>query len=151
MGQVERRIGLFDQEFHAGRTLCRSRRHYEARCWAKVLSHNLSRYLNRKLRRPRESLMHFRLAELTGARHYLLAFRRFLGPRKAARWQEPTDSRGFSQFPTTGRILLCALAPRAQAEIAESVQIPMNQACFVPPESAKGQITYTIGFSRHQA
>jgi hypothetical protein len=28
----------------------------------------------------------------------------------------------------------------AQAEIAESVQIPMNQACFVPPESAKGQM-----------
>jgi hypothetical protein len=61
-GQVERRIGLFDQQFHAGRTLCRSRRHYEARRWAKVLSHNLSRHLNRKLHRPPESLAHFRLA-----------------------------------------------------------------------------------------
>ena len=61
-GQVERRIGLFDGQFHAGRTLCRSRRHYEARRWAKVLSHNLSRHLNRKLRRPTESVAHFRLA-----------------------------------------------------------------------------------------
>lgn len=61
-GKVERRIGLFDQQFHAGRTLCRSRRHYEARRWAKVLSHNLSRHLNPKLRRPRESVAHFRLA-----------------------------------------------------------------------------------------
>ena len=79
-----------------------------------------------------------RIDNMQDLRHEL-AFRRFLGPRKAARWQEPTDSRGFSQFPTTGRISLCALAPRAQAEIAESVQIPMNQTCFVPPESAKGQ------------
>jgi hypothetical protein len=61
-GKVERRIGLFDSQFHAGRTLCRSRRHYEARRWAKVFSHNLSRHLNRKLRRPRESVTHFRLA-----------------------------------------------------------------------------------------
>ena len=60
-GKVERRIGLLDQQFNAGRTLCRSRRHYEARRWAKVLSHNLSRHLNRKLRRPRESVAHFRL------------------------------------------------------------------------------------------
>ena len=61
-GKVERRIGLFDQQFNAGRTLCRSRRHYEARRWAKVFSHNLSRHLNRKLRRPTESVAHFRLA-----------------------------------------------------------------------------------------
>jgi len=61
-GKVERRIGLFDQQFYAGRTLCRSRRHYEARRWFKVLSHNLSRHLNRKLRRPAESVAHFRLA-----------------------------------------------------------------------------------------
>lgn len=61
-GKVERRIGLFDRQFNAGRTLCRSRRHYEARRWFKVLSHNLSRYVNRKLRRPRESVSHFQLA-----------------------------------------------------------------------------------------
>lgn len=53
---VERRIGLFNRQFHAGRTLCRSRRHYEARRWTKVLSHNLSRHMNRKLHRPLESL-----------------------------------------------------------------------------------------------
>lgn len=61
-GKVERRIGLFDSQFNAGRTLCRSRRHYEARRWCKVLSHNLSRHLNPKLRRPPESVAHFRLA-----------------------------------------------------------------------------------------
>ena len=61
-GRVERRIGLFDRQFNAGRTLCRSRRHYEARRWFKALSHNLSRYVNRKLRRPRESVAHFQLA-----------------------------------------------------------------------------------------
>jgi len=61
-GKVERRIGLFDAQFHAGRTLCRSPRHYEARRWAKVLSHNLSRHLNCKLRRPAESVAHFWLA-----------------------------------------------------------------------------------------
>lgn len=61
-GSVERRIGLFDRQFNAPRTLCRSRRHYEARRWAKVLSHNLSRHLNGKLRRPPESVAHFRLA-----------------------------------------------------------------------------------------
>lgn len=60
-GSVERRIGLFDQQFHADRTLCRSRRHYEARRWTKVLSHNLSRHINPKLERPPESLAHFRL------------------------------------------------------------------------------------------
>jgi hypothetical protein len=61
-GKVERRIGLFDSQFNAGRTLCRSRRHYEARRWCKVLSHNLSRHLNPKLGRPPESVAHFRLA-----------------------------------------------------------------------------------------
>jgi hypothetical protein len=59
-GKVERRIGLFDQQFHADRTRCRSPRHYEARRWVKVLSHNVSRHLNGQLRRPRESLAHFR-------------------------------------------------------------------------------------------
>jgi len=61
-GSVERRIGLFDRQFNALRTLCRSRRHYEARRWTKALSHNLSRHLNGKLRRPLESVAHFRLA-----------------------------------------------------------------------------------------
>jgi len=61
-GKVERRIGLFDQQFHADRTRCRSRRHYEARRWVKVLSHNLSRHLNGQLRRPPESVAHFRVA-----------------------------------------------------------------------------------------
>lgn len=60
-GQVERRIGLFDQQFHADRTPCRSPRHYEARRWTKVLSHNLSRHINPELGRPPESLAHFRL------------------------------------------------------------------------------------------
>jgi len=60
-GQVERRIGLFDQQFHADRTRCRNRRHYEARRWMKVLSHNLSRHINPTLGRPPESLAHFRL------------------------------------------------------------------------------------------
>jgi len=61
-GKVKRRIGLFDSQFNAGRTLCRSRRHHEARRRFKVLSHDPSRHLNRKLRRPRESAAHFRLA-----------------------------------------------------------------------------------------
>ena len=61
-GSIERCIGLFDLQFHAPRTLCRSRHHYEARRWTKALSHNLSRNLNRRLRRPPESMMHFRLA-----------------------------------------------------------------------------------------
>jgi hypothetical protein len=60
--KVERRIALFDQQFSAHRTLCRSRRHYEARRWAKALSHNLSRHLNEQMQRPPESVAHFRLA-----------------------------------------------------------------------------------------
>lgn len=60
--KVERRIALFDQQFNAHRTLCRSRRHYEARRWAKVLSHNASRHLNDQMQRPPESVAHFRLA-----------------------------------------------------------------------------------------
>jgi hypothetical protein len=60
-GKVERRIALLNQQFSADRTLCRSRRHYEARRWAKAMSHNLSRHLNHKLCRPPESLAHFRL------------------------------------------------------------------------------------------
>ena len=61
-GRVERRIGLFDKQFHADRTLCRSPRHYRARRWTKALAHNVSRYVNAAEKLPRESLAHFRLA-----------------------------------------------------------------------------------------
>jgi hypothetical protein len=61
-GSVERRIGLFGSQFCAGRTLCRSLKHYQARRWLKVFSHNLSRHLNTDLGRPEESLMHYHLA-----------------------------------------------------------------------------------------
>ena len=60
--RVERRIGLFNRQFGAGRTLCRSKRHYCARSWFKVLAHNLSRYLNPKLRYSAERMLHFQLA-----------------------------------------------------------------------------------------
>lgn len=60
--RVERRIGLFDRQFDAGRTLCRSERHYRARSWFKVLAHNLSRYLNPKLHYSAEKMLHFRIA-----------------------------------------------------------------------------------------
>jgi hypothetical protein len=61
-GRVERRISLFDQQLHANRTLCRSARHYCARRWFKALSHDVSRYLNPKLQRAPESMLHFRIA-----------------------------------------------------------------------------------------
>ena len=59
---VERRIGLFDTQFHAARTLCRSAKHYHARRWTKVMTHNLSRHLNSELDKPGESVMHYHLA-----------------------------------------------------------------------------------------
>jgi len=61
-GTVERRIGLFDQQFNANKTICRSKKHYEARRWCKALTHNGSRYLNRALDRPLESLAHYHAA-----------------------------------------------------------------------------------------
>lgn len=61
-GRVERRIGLFNAQFYAGRTLCRSLKHYHARRWAKTFTHNLSRHLNTELNKPEESLMHYHLA-----------------------------------------------------------------------------------------
>jgi hypothetical protein len=61
-GTVERRIGLFDVQFHAGKTLCRSPKHYHARRWVKTLAHNFSRHLNNKLDKPKESVMHYHLA-----------------------------------------------------------------------------------------
>ena len=61
-GRVERRIGLFDTQFHAGRTLCRSKKHYRARRWAKALAHNGSRHINQALGRPVEVLAWMRAA-----------------------------------------------------------------------------------------
>ena len=60
--RVERRIGLFDIQFHADRTLNRSVRHYHARRWTKVLTHNLSRHVNRANAFPLESVAHFHAA-----------------------------------------------------------------------------------------
>lgn len=60
--RIERRIGLFDQQFHADRTLNRSLRHYHARRWTKVLTHNLSRHINRAHAFPLESVAHFNAA-----------------------------------------------------------------------------------------
>ncbi|MBE7463058.1 MAG: transposase [Planctomycetes bacterium] len=59
---IERRIGLFDRQFHTQNTLNRSRRHYEARRWTKALAHNLSRHVNHANGWPQESLAHYRLA-----------------------------------------------------------------------------------------
>lgn len=61
-GTVEWRIGLFDAQFHAVRTLCRSPKHYYVRGWFKVFSHNLSRHLNNNFRKPEKSVMHYQLA-----------------------------------------------------------------------------------------
>lgn len=60
--KIERFISLFNQQFHAGRTLCRSAKHYNARRWAKSLSHNADRHINTVKELPRESYNHFRLA-----------------------------------------------------------------------------------------
>ena len=57
--QVERRIALFNAQFHANRTLNRSRRHYSARRWTKALAHNCSRSLNQELHYSLESMSHF--------------------------------------------------------------------------------------------
>ncbi|MDR0362803.1 MAG: hypothetical protein LBJ46_09000 [Planctomycetota bacterium] len=45
---VERFIGLFDQQFNAARTRCRSFRNYIARRWTKALAHNALRYINKE-------------------------------------------------------------------------------------------------------
>lgn len=59
---IERMIGLFNQQFNAGRTLSRSKKHYVARRWMKALSHNCSRHINIARKLACESLQHFRLA-----------------------------------------------------------------------------------------
>ena len=59
---LDRLIGLFNQQFHADRTRCRSPKHYMARRWLKVLAHNISRHINAKQCLPFESVGHFNLA-----------------------------------------------------------------------------------------
>jgi len=57
---VERRISLFNEQFHAGETLNRSERHYRARRWTKALAHNLKWEINADLGTPLESIARFR-------------------------------------------------------------------------------------------
>ena len=59
--QIDRRIGLFNAQFNAGRTLCRSPKHHEARRVAKALAHNISRRINKQHRFRKESVAHFHL------------------------------------------------------------------------------------------
>jgi len=57
--RVERRIGLFNRQLRAAKTLNRSRRHYRARRAAKILSHNAGRHVNVITHYPEESFAHF--------------------------------------------------------------------------------------------
>lgn len=57
---IERRISLFDSQFHADKTRCRSEKHYRARRWMKALAHNLSRHINGRYNLPFESVAHFK-------------------------------------------------------------------------------------------
>jgi len=61
-GRVERRISLFDSQFQAQRTLCRSPKHYWARRWTKAAALNCSRHVNATHQLPEEALEHLRLA-----------------------------------------------------------------------------------------
>lgn len=61
-GAIERFIALYDEQFHAGRTLNRSARHDHARRTFKLLSHNCSRAVNVDIRRPIHSVAHFHAA-----------------------------------------------------------------------------------------
>lgn len=61
-GEIERFLALFNRQFHADRTLNRSRRHYLARRWAKAAAHNAARLLNHRLHLPKEAYQHFHLA-----------------------------------------------------------------------------------------
>jgi DDE family transposase len=58
-GVIERRISLFDRQFHAHRTLNRSAKHYHARRWTKALAHNCSRHINDKKQFQFDSVAHF--------------------------------------------------------------------------------------------
>lgn len=59
---IERRIGLFDEQFNAHRTLNRAERHYLARRLTKALAHNISRHINVKNNRPKERVAYLRYA-----------------------------------------------------------------------------------------
>ncbi len=59
---LDRWISLFNQQFHANRTLCRNPRHHDARRWTKALAFNAARYINMIHGWPKESVQHFRLA-----------------------------------------------------------------------------------------
>lgn len=59
---IERRIGLFDAQFNAHRTLNRAERHYRARRLTKALAHNISRHINVKNDRPKERVAYLRYA-----------------------------------------------------------------------------------------
>lgn len=61
-GVVERFIALYDDQFHAGQTLNRSARHYQARRMFKMLSHNCSRVANDYLQFSIHSVAHFHAA-----------------------------------------------------------------------------------------
>ena len=59
---IERRIGLFDEQFNAHRTLNRAARLYRGRRLAKALAHNISRLINIKNGRPKERVAYLRYA-----------------------------------------------------------------------------------------
>lgn len=59
---IERRIGLFNEQFNAHRTLNRSASHYHARRLAKALSHNISRHINAAKGLPKERVAYMRYA-----------------------------------------------------------------------------------------
>jgi hypothetical protein len=59
---IERRIGLFNEQFNAHRTLNRSAKHYRARRLTKALAHNISRHINVKSDQPNERVAYFRYA-----------------------------------------------------------------------------------------
>lgn len=61
-GAIERFIALFNEQFHAGRTLNRAVRHYLARRAFKMFSHNCSRVTNDTIKRSRHSVAHFHAA-----------------------------------------------------------------------------------------
>lgn len=61
-GRIERRIGLFGRQFHAGRTLNRKGRHYRARRLCKAVAHDASRRMNTARGLPTECVGHYQSA-----------------------------------------------------------------------------------------
>lgn len=59
---IERRIGLFDDQLNARRTLNRSEPHYRARRWTKALARNTSIHINVQNEWTTEATSHFRAA-----------------------------------------------------------------------------------------